>query len=123
MRSISIFALVAFTVACGAEPGDPPANPVDSTTGGGGEDPTTQTTTTGGGGAPGTGGGPVEYATEVGAAYQRTGDARVVLVDGTGTRTSLFNPSTGAFESPDDIDELEGGTPLQNVDRVGECGR
>ncbi len=84
-----------------------------STTGSGGN----ATTTSGGGGqmptSTGGGGAPVSYEDAVGAAY--AADGRIVLIDPSGTRSSRYNPTTGVFESADDIDELEGGLPLAEV--------
>jgi hypothetical protein len=61
-------------------------------------------------------GGPdIVYEMAVGAAYGRGGDGRAVLIDPTGTRSVLYNPSTGTFDTGDDIDELESGLPLTEV--------
>jgi hypothetical protein len=57
----------------------------------------------------------VSYPTAVGAAYPSGGDARVVLIDATGTRSVLFNPSAGTFESADDIDQLFAALPIDDV--------
>ena len=59
------------------------------------------------------------YEPFVGAAYPNGGDGRIVLIDVTGTRSALYNPTSGTFESADDIDELQGGLPLADVVAVG----
>jgi hypothetical protein len=121
MRSTKIptlVSLIVLTAACAAEP---EGSRSPTTTGAGGS-AGGQTQMTGGsdavGGSDGAGGDPlppVTYEVAVGAAYKNSGDARIVLIDKTGERSSLYNPSTGAFESSDDIDELEGGIPLADV--------
>lgn len=117
--------LVFVAAACAAPTEDPaPSQPTSPTAppaeGGGGALPEMPE-----GGAGGTTPPPPEqpsYATAVGAAYASASDARIVLVDVTGTRSSQYNPSTGMFSSPDDIDELEGGLPIADVVAAANVG-
>lgn len=122
---LSTLALSILTAACGgadAESGGNPQPPPPQGTGGMAPDPVGS----GAGGDGGTidptgtgGGGTVIYDDAVGAAYPNSGDGRIVLIDPTGTRSTLYNPATGVFESPDDIDELEGGPPITEVVAAG----
>jgi hypothetical protein len=118
-------AALALVTACAADTGTP--GETDASAGGSLPLPTGPTVGSGGdatgagGQGAGTGGtgGMTSYATAVGAAYRHGGDARIVLIDATGTRSALFNPGAGTFESADDIDELEGGIPLADVVAAG----
>ena len=117
---IPALSLVALTAACTAEvPGETNAPPVDPPAqggGGSGADDNSGGNAMGGADPTGGGGGAVsQVETRVGAAYPHGGDARIVLIDRTGTRSALFNPSNGLFEGADDIEELEGGLPLVDV--------
>lgn len=131
MKRTLILSTLALSIltACGDGPdastGDPQPPPPQQGTGGMGPDPV-------GSGAGGLGGNPdpsggggttmVTYDDAVGAAYARAGDGRIVLIDPSGTRSTLYNPATGVFESPDDIDELEGGPPITEVVAAGRIG-
>lgn len=57
----------------------------------------------------------VTYAARVGAAYPNRGDARLVLVDATGSRSVLFNQITGAFFAAQDLAKSERGLPFTHV--------
>jgi hypothetical protein len=121
LKLISVISIVTLTGACAAETA-PPDQPLD---GSGGSSSSMAGGSDAAGGSGAQGGGPdvpIDYLPHVGAAYKNEGDARVVLIDISGTRTAVYNPSTGAFESPDDIDELEGGVPLDNVVAAGTVG-
>ena len=129
---ITAISLVALTAACGDETAPPNNTSATATSGAGGDagagagaggsGATSDTTSSTASGMGGQGAGDVVVDEAVGAAYANKGDARIVLVDATGTRTALYNPSTGTFESPDDIDELEGGTPLGDVAAAANVG-
>jgi len=117
IHAISLSTLLALSAGCaGGDDFSAAGGSSPSTTGSGGAP-----TTSGGGGqgpsATGGGGDPVAYRDAVGAAY--AGEGRLVLIDPSGTRSSSYNPNTGAFESADDIDELEGGLPIADVVAAG----
>lgn len=127
MRRTTIITALSLilTTACGGSPeGDPgpqPQPPPPQQGAGGSDSSSSSAGGQGQGGNPigGQGGGggstTVVYDTAVGAAYPNGGDGRIVLIDATGTRTVLYNPAAGTFESGDDIDELEGGPPIMDV--------
>jgi hypothetical protein len=116
----SALSLVLVTAACSGAPADEPptagsggatAGPSTSASGPGGQG----TTSVGQGGGGGAGGEAMSYPIAIGAAYPNGGDARIVLIDATGTRGALFNPSAGTFEPADDIDELLPGLPIDDI--------
>jgi hypothetical protein len=120
-HTLSALALSTIIAACAAGPD----NGIPAGAGGASSSTTTSTaavtTTSGGGGmgGDGVGGMTPTYEPLVGAAYPNAGDGRIVLIDVTGTRSVLYNPTSGTFESADDIDELQGGLPLIDVVAVG----
>jgi hypothetical protein len=121
---LSTLALSILTACAGPDAGASSDDPPPPAQGGGGMAPDPVGSGAGGdGGNPdpvGSGGGTtVVYEDAVGAAYPNSGDGRIVLIDPSGTRSLLFNPSTGVFESSDDIDELEGGPPITEVVAAG----
>jgi hypothetical protein len=124
-RTIIISTLaLSLLAACAGDDATTSGDPPPATgTGGGAPDPVGSGAGGDGGQNPASsgpgGGSPVVYEDAVGAAYPNAGDGRVVLIDPSGTRSVLYNPATGVFESADDIDELEGGPPIVEVVAAG----